>query len=338
MKAATGRFQRAREGRADHHGVGAGDQRLAEVAAGADAAVGDDGDVASGALVVDIAGVGALDGCRDLRHADAQHLARGAGRARPDADQQSGDAFIHQLQRGLEADCVADQRGDIHLVDQFAQNQSALGAGVMARGGYGRLHDEHIGRGVLDRGGELLSVGRRDRNRGRDAAVLDLLHPAADQFSPNRRRVGTLQNLGRGLGVAAGDFLQHLNRIVEAALEALQIEHGHPAAPSHLNREMRVDHGVHRRGEDRDLQPLSGQHDRDIGEFGIDGHDAGHDRHVVEAVGLGQRLASRLGHRLDAGFVGALHQLLSGSQRFVLRQRGHPSPFRCWVGDPALNA
>src|SRR2546426_865141 len=46
--AAPGRLGRAREGRADHHGVGAGGEGLAHVAARRHAAVGDDRDVARG--------------------------------------------------------------------------------------------------------------------------------------------------------------------------------------------------------------------------------------------------------------------------------------------------
>ena len=161
VEAAAGGFGGAGEGGADHDGVGAGDEGLAEVAAGANAAVGDDRDVAAGALVVDVAGVGALDGGGDLGDADAEHFAAGAGGAGADADQQAGDALFHQFERGVEADRVADQRGDADLVDQVAQDQSGLGAGVVAGGGDGGLDDEDVRFGVADGGGEARSPLRK---------------------------------------------------------------------------------------------------------------------------------------------------------------------------------
>src|SRR2546422_9729830 len=52
--AAPGRLGRAREGGADHHGVGAGGEGLAHVAARRHAAVGDDRDVAARPLVMEV--------------------------------------------------------------------------------------------------------------------------------------------------------------------------------------------------------------------------------------------------------------------------------------------
>src|SRR5438128_8357879 len=54
--AAAGRLDRPGERGADHHGVGARGERLAHIAPGGHAAVGDDGDVASCLLVIEVAG------------------------------------------------------------------------------------------------------------------------------------------------------------------------------------------------------------------------------------------------------------------------------------------
>src|SRR5690606_3533344 len=61
----AGRFLRAREQRTQHHRVGAGDDRLAEVTGLLDAAIRDDRDVAAGLVEVVVAGLRAVDRGRD---------------------------------------------------------------------------------------------------------------------------------------------------------------------------------------------------------------------------------------------------------------------------------
>ncbi len=87
MIAVARRFVRFGESAADHDGVRAAGERFANVAALAHSAVGDDGNVARGFLEIGVARGGAIDRRRDLRHAEAEHAARGAGRARTDADE-----------------------------------------------------------------------------------------------------------------------------------------------------------------------------------------------------------------------------------------------------------
>ena len=70
----------AGEQRADHHAIGAGGERLGEIAGIFDAAVRDH------RHVVLLRHLDRLEQRRELRHADAGHDARGADRARPDAD------------------------------------------------------------------------------------------------------------------------------------------------------------------------------------------------------------------------------------------------------------
>ena len=70
------------ERRADHHRVGAADDGLGDVAAGAHAAVGDDVDVDAGLVEVAHAGGAGVGDGGGLGHADAEHAAGGAGVAR----------------------------------------------------------------------------------------------------------------------------------------------------------------------------------------------------------------------------------------------------------------
>ena len=124
--AAARRFGRLRERRADHDRVGAAGERLAHVAAGAHAAVGDDRHVAAGAR----------DRTRRARRRSrcvavtcgtpmpsTSRLVQAA--PGPDADQQAGDAGLHQLERRREADAVADHDRDAHARDRSGRSRAA---------------------------------------------------------------------------------------------------------------------------------------------------------------------------------------------------------------------
>ena len=80
----------AGEQRAEHHAIGAGGERLGEIARISDAAVGDHRDVALARHLDRFEQRG------ELRHADAGHHARGADRARADADLDRVRAGIDQ--------------------------------------------------------------------------------------------------------------------------------------------------------------------------------------------------------------------------------------------------
>ena len=93
----AGRLFRAGKQAADHGAVGAGGDRLGEIAGIADAAVGDQRH--AGALERR----GHVSHGRDLRHAHAGHDARGADRARADADLDAVRAGRDQGLGGLPA-------------------------------------------------------------------------------------------------------------------------------------------------------------------------------------------------------------------------------------------
>ncbi len=89
----AGRLLDAGQGVAEHHGVGAGGQRLGHVAGELHAAVGDDRHaVAPGDL-------GAVEDGRDLGHADAGDDPGGADRTRPDADLHGVGAGVDRAPR-----------------------------------------------------------------------------------------------------------------------------------------------------------------------------------------------------------------------------------------------
>ena len=149
----TGRLVGAGQQAADHHRVGAGGQRLDDVAAGAHAAVGD------GRNIAFPAGGGAFQHGGELRHADPGHHARGADAARPDADLHRVGAGLDQCQRALgRGDVAGDHLHRVRLLlDRRHRVQHALGMAV--RG----IHHDHVHLGCDQRAGAHLPVRRPRR-------------------------------------------------------------------------------------------------------------------------------------------------------------------------------
>ena len=118
----------------------------------------------------------------------------------------------------------------------------------------GALHDEHIRAGILRDPPELFGL-LRDRTDGGDrAAVLNLLHARGDQIFLDRFLVDFLEERGDLGFVGPDNLVQNFLRTFVAGLDAFQIQHREPAEFAHLDRELHVDHTVHRAGQDRDLQ------------------------------------------------------------------------------------
>ena len=133
----------------DHDGVRAAGERFANVAAFAHSAVGDDRNVARGFLEIGIARRGAIDRGGDLRHAETEDAARGAGRAGPDADENRGRTAFHDLEGDVVADGVADDDRDAHVAAEFFEIERFIFRGNVADRRDGALHDENIRAGFL---------------------------------------------------------------------------------------------------------------------------------------------------------------------------------------------
>ena len=172
MIALAGRFLGPREGAAHHDGIGPAGQRLADIPALAHAAVGDDGHVTAGQLMVIIARGGAIHRGGDLRNAQAEHAAAGAGGPRPDPNQDAGHAAAHQLQGDVVGDRVADENGDFHLAAEFSQLEGFVFGGLMFDSGNGGLDDENIGARLLGNGAKALRPLRNGTDGGQDAGLL----------------------------------------------------------------------------------------------------------------------------------------------------------------------
>ena len=146
----------------------AGD-RLGDVAAVAHAAVGDDLDVLAGLEHVLRAGRRDVGDRRRLRDADAQHAARGARRARADADEHAGRAGAHQVQARVVRGTAADDDRHVDLADELLEVQRLGHRGDVLGGDDRALDDEDVEAGVERQLVVLAHALRRQRRADDDA-------------------------------------------------------------------------------------------------------------------------------------------------------------------------
>src|SRR5438445_184556 len=252
--AVSGRLLGAGEDRSDHHRVGAAGEGLADVAADAHPAIGDDRDPLPAAPEVVVAGGGAVAGGGHLGDADAQHRPGGAGGPGTDAHQQAADAGVHQLQRGRVVDAVADDHGNVERVGELAEGELLVGAADVAGGEHGALDDEHVGAGLLDDGATSLGVVGDRRDRTGHPAFLDLLDALSDQPVLHRCSVELLQQDVDVLRRRGGDLGENRAGILVTGLHPVEVENRETPVPAHLVDEVDVDHSVHRRGQDGELE------------------------------------------------------------------------------------
>ena len=196
----AGRLLGLGERRADHAGVGAAGDRLGQVAAVAHAAVGDDVDVPPGLEQVLHPGAGRVGDRRRLGHADADHLAGGAGGARADADEHADRAGAHEVEGRRVRRAPADDDRDGQLGDEALEVERLVARRDVLSRDDGALDDEDVEAGVegdVDVLGDLL---RGERAGDDDALLLDVADALADELRVDGLAVDLLQSpcrLGR---------------------------------------------------------------------------------------------------------------------------------------------
>ena len=134
-----------------------------------DAAVGADGDVNAGLLVVLVAGLGDLNDRRSLTASDALSLAGDADGAAADADLDEVCAGLGQEQEALAVNDVAC--ADLHLVAVVLADPGD-GAGLPLAEALGGVDAEHIHTGLYQRGHALGEVAGVDARADNVALVL----------------------------------------------------------------------------------------------------------------------------------------------------------------------
>jgi len=304
--AATGRLLGLGQRRADHHRVGPAGDGLGDVAAGAHAAVGDDVAVLTRLQQVLDAGGRGIGYGRGLRHAHAEHAARGAGGAWPDAHEHAGRPRAHQVQRRLVARAAAHDRGDRLARDELLEVERLDdGRDVLCRDD-GPLDDEDVEAG-LERDRVVLAHALRCQRGGREhAGRLDLLDALRDQLGLDRLRVELLHELGGLARSRLRDALELLVGIGVARPDALEVEHRQPAQLADRDRDRRRDDAVHRGGEEGEFEQVGPELPADIDILGVARAPARHDRDVIEPVGASRLLAPPY---LDLHRVGSLRCL-----------------------------
>ena len=100
---------------------------------------------------------------------------------------------------------------------------------------------------------------------------MQLLDPAGNQLLADRRTVGLGEDVldlvvGRG-----GDPLEDLGRVVVPGLDALEVEERQAAQARQLAGQADVRDGIHRRGEDGDLEVDAAERLREDDIRGVDG-------------------------------------------------------------------
>ena len=277
-------FRGLGKGRPDHHPVGPAGNSLAQIAAGADAAIGDDRYIAAGAVEIILPGGGAFQSSRYLGDADAGNFPGSAGRAGADAHQNSVNAGFHQFPGHIIADAVAHDDRHIQGFQQFGENQAPIAAGLMAGGGDGGLHHYNIGAGFHGDRGHSLGILRSKRNGAYRAAVLDFLHPPPQQILPHRLGIDLLQMLGDFALRHRGYFLQHRIGILVAGIKALAVQHPQAAHFVHQHGKAGGYRAVHSRGQHRRGKGKVAEGHSGGGHIRVDGYAARDNRHFVEAV------------------------------------------------------
>ena len=76
----------------------------------------------------------------------------------------------------------------------------------------------------------------------------------SDQVILGRLAVEVLDEAGGLLRAGRGDLRHDFPRLFVAGVDAVEVEHAEAAELAHRDRELRVHHAVHRRGEERDVQ------------------------------------------------------------------------------------
>jgi hypothetical protein len=108
----------------------------------------------------------------------------------------------------------------------------------------------------------------------------------------DRLLVDLLHLPGGLLAVQRGDPLQHGVGVLVPRPQALEVQDREPAQLAQDAGGVRRHDAVHRRGQQRQLEPVGPERPRDVDIVGIARPPRGHDRDVVESVGAARLLAS----------------------------------------------
>ena len=293
VESAPGCIGGSGEGGTEHDRVGTAGDRLDDVAARAQPAVGDDVDVATTGLVeVVTAGRRDVGDRTGHRGVDAERLPGRVRRSPAEADEDARGTGAHQVQGCGVARGATDDHRHVELVDEALEVERLAAAAHVLRGDGRAADDEEVDPGVDDGLPVLLGVLRAEGTGDGDPRGAQLAQPLGDQLRLDRGGVDLLHARGRQGGVERGDLRQERLGVAVARPQPLEVEHRQPPGLAEGDRRRRRHHRVHRRGDDRHLEvvgidlPVQG----DL--LGVARTPTRQHRDVVEGVGPAAPLAS----------------------------------------------
>src|SRR5205085_2833730 len=249
MVATSGRFVRLGKRAAHHDRVCAACQRLANVAASAHAAVGDDRHIPRCFFEVSVSRCRAIDRGSHLRNPESEYTTRSASSSGPDTNQDRSRPALHYLESHIVPNCVSYDHRDTHLTAKFFKIERLVLRRNVTDGGNRALDDENVRASFLRDSAKFRSALRNGTYRGYNAGVLNLTHTRSNQILLDRFLVNPLQQGSNFRFIRFNNLLQDFLRVLIARLYSFKIQNGQPAELIHCDGEAHIDHAVHGAGE-----------------------------------------------------------------------------------------
>src|SRR5581483_5787500 len=125
--------------------------------------------------------------------------------------------------------------------------------------------------------------------------VLYLLDPLADELRLDRFAVGLFQDRVHGRLVGRRDLLDDRPRVLVPRVDSVEVQHRDAAELAHGDRELDVDHAVHRRTPEGKLELelfAIAQREGDVDLVRVERHAARDEGDLVEAIGAARAPAN----------------------------------------------
>src|SRR5258705_4153662 len=226
MIAASRRFVSLGKRAAHHDRVCAASQRLANVAASAHAAVGDNRHIPRCFFEVSIARCRAIDRGSHLRNPESEHTTRSASSSRPDTNQDRSRPALHYLKSHIVPDCVSHNHRDTHFAAKFFKIERLVLRRNVTDGGNRALHNENVRASFLRDPPKFHRALRNGTHGGYNSGVLDLAHTCRNEILLDGFLGNSLQQRSNLRFTRFYDFFQDFPRVLLARLDSLQVRYG----------------------------------------------------------------------------------------------------------------
>ena len=118
------------------------------------------------------------------------------------------------------------------------------------------------------------------------------MDPLGDVLFADGLLIGFLKDRRGLIAAGGGSRLQYRRRVVVLGPNSFEVEYGEPTGFVHGDGEVRIDHGVHRGGEERDGKMVGTDFQAKLGQFRVDGDIARDNGDLIEPVRAAKLLES----------------------------------------------